>query len=291
MTQKISRAQFCTETALVAGRFCFTSNLSPTERVARDQGVGGGKHDEAAGSLGYRLIQTPGETTHHGTTDKHSKFGNYGPAGRLDDVGKRRPDRDSKGARTPHSTGNGQEFVCDRPLAADIEKRFDVADHDSEMDGKASRRDDPAGYIVDQDEFVTGRVGVGQGMQRRVGREGFLQAANQLFVFFLDPDYGPRGADSLQGNLESSSNFRPVMNQKFLVFVKQRLAFGRINDEHFCPGGQFDRRGKARPARADHAVFRDEVFHGKRNHTPTLGGVLSEVIVVPLPRTQGPMLV
>ena len=220
-----------------------------------------GQHDHAAGGLIDQGLVVGLERAHHHAADHVVGVRDRRSAGRGDALRERHADRHAERNRFGDRAGDGEEFFRYRPAGrgGHVHGRLDVHHHGIHGQRDPARRNDAAQRVVDQDELVARRVGVAQGADFHASRQLGAEQVDHVLVFFLDADDGPTGPDQLHGDGHAFDGGVEVIAEDFFVFMEQRFAFGRIQQDRIGLPGELDVGRESGPARADHARFGDRI--------------------------------
>ena len=85
------------------------------------------------------------------------------------------------------------------------------------------------------------------------------EQVDHVLVLFLDADDGPIGPDQSHGDGHAFDGGVEVLAEDLFVLMKQRLAFGRVEQYGIGLPGELDVGRKSGPARPDHAGCGDRI--------------------------------
>ena len=137
------------------------------------------------------------------------------------------------------------------------------------MQRNAARRNDAAEHVVDQDEFVAGRIGVAQrGHVHVLGQLG-PQQVDDVAVLLLDADDAALGADQFHAGSHAFDHGVGILAEHFFVFVQQGLALGGVEEQRIGLPAEFDVGGKAGAA-GPHNSRLGNIFNGNMGHLKLL---------------------
>ncbi len=254
---EITRAEFRAEAALVAGRASDAGDLGPLGVVALDEVVGGRQDDDAAGGFGNGDIEASGGTGHHDAAEQDAEVRHGGTASSCDDFANGDANGDAKSDRIADGSSNGEVFVCHRLIEADVHQGLYIGDEGACIFREAARRDDAAGDEVDEDEFVSGWVNVGEGRYADIFGGLLLEGSDDVVVLLLDADDAFGGANHLHGCDHAAEKWLGVVMKEFLVLVQERLALSGVGDHQGDAGAEFDGCWEASATCSDDAEFGD----------------------------------
>ena len=257
VAQQVSRAQLGAVGTLVAGRLADPMHGRLGFPKPRGEGMVAGKHDDAARRLGHTLVQVMCQASHHRASDHDRGIGGLCASGRIDELAEGDAHRHPAAVGPGYRAGNGEPLVrdgCALERCRDVAEGLDVQHDSAHVERDTGRRNEPAGGLVDEDEFVAGGVEITQDVEAdRRGLAGLGEGLDGIRVLCLDANDAGGGAHGLHHGAHAGDDVLGVSRHQLCVLVHERFALGPVADHVLRLCGHFHVRGKAAAACTYHA--------------------------------------
>ena len=174
-------------------------------RLRRTTTWSSGRTTHTAGCLLDKDLVIVLQTPHHHAAHHVACVADRGPSRRRHALGEGDANRHAQGHRLGHRAGDRQELLDDRlPVGpGNVERGLDVDHHRADVQGDSTGGDEPSQHVVDQDELVTGRVGVSQQSDLHAPRKTGPQGVDDVVVLVLDADPARRRSHQPHGRLKT----------------------------------------------------------------------------------------
>ena len=180
--------------ALYAGGACAVHHAFQRDVLGACNGAGQGQDDKPRHGFGDMRLHGFGlgkPLSHHRTAVEYDKFVRFCAAGTGQTICYRRADWGTDDSGTAHRTGDGQIFVCERPVLhriIDTQRGGGVADYAADQTGQTAGRNHPSGDLENQRLLIPGGEKAVKQMQMDVGvclSNGLLQCINLCSIMML----------------------------------------------------------------------------------------------------------
>jgi len=164
----------------------------------------------------------------------------------------------SRGTRLGDRPGHGDVLLGDRRFGRGrhIEPGFNVHNHGTHGQRDTAGRNYPTQDLVNQDEFITGRICVGQGADVHVAGQLGSDQIDDVGVLALDTNDALFGAHQIDRGRQPVDHRVGMISQDLDVLVQKRFALGGVNQHGIGLGGQLHVSWKSGAAGAHHARLR-----------------------------------